>query len=65
MNGIQFVTDDKGRKTAVLINLKEHGAALQDFWDGLIVESRRTEKDIPFEQVRKARMKRRPRGPRA
>ncbi len=25
MTGIQFVTDDKGRKTAVLIALKKHG----------------------------------------
>lgn len=60
MNGIQFVTDDKGRKTAVLINLKQHGEALQDFWDGLIVEARRKERDIPFERVRNTRMKRRP-----
>ena len=30
MDGIQFVTDDKGRKTAVLIDLKKHGAAVQD-----------------------------------
>lgn len=33
MSGIQFVTDGKGRKTAVLIDLKKHGAALEDFWD--------------------------------
>lgn len=58
MNGIQFVTDAKGHRTAVLIDLKQHGQALQDFWDGLIVESRRKEKDIPFEDVRKARKKR-------
>jgi hypothetical protein len=25
MTGIQFVTDDKGRKTAVLIDLRKHG----------------------------------------
>jgi hypothetical protein len=25
---------------------------LEDFWDGLISESRRTEKDIPFEKVK-------------
>jgi hypothetical protein len=35
MTGVQFVTDRKGRKVAVLIDLK-HGARLQDFWDGLI-----------------------------
>jgi uncharacterized protein len=52
MTGIQFVTDDKGRKVAVLIDLKKHGARLQDFWDGLISESRRTEKGIPLEKVK-------------
>ena len=26
MTGIQFVTDEKGRKTGVLIDLKKHGA---------------------------------------
>jgi hypothetical protein len=58
MRGIQFVTDDKGRKVAVVINLKKHGQRLQDFWDGLISESRRTEKGIPYEQYRAARQKR-------
>jgi hypothetical protein len=52
MNGIQFVTDDKGRKTAVLIDLKTHGALWEDFWDGLISESRRREKGIPIGKVK-------------
>ena len=43
MTGIQFVTDDKGRKTAVLIDLKKHGDLWEDFWDGLVSESRRRE----------------------
>jgi hypothetical protein len=38
MTGIQFVTDDKGHKVAVLIDLKKHGVRLQDFWDGLVSE---------------------------
>jgi hypothetical protein len=36
MTGVQFVTDRKGRKVAVLIDLKKHGARLQDFWDGFV-----------------------------
>jgi len=40
MNGIQFVTDEKGRKVGVLIDLKTHGALWEDFSDGLISESR-------------------------
>jgi hypothetical protein len=57
MSGIQFVTDEKGRKVAVLIDLKKHGAVLEDFWDGLVSESRRNEKSIPYEQYRAKRLK--------
>jgi hypothetical protein len=49
MSGIQFVTDEKGR-VGVLIDLKKHGAIREDFWDGLVSESRRREKGIPYEQ---------------
>jgi hypothetical protein len=31
MSGIQFVTDEKGRKVAVQIDLKKYGAVLEDF----------------------------------
>lgn len=52
MTGVQFITDAKGRKVAVLIDLKKHGARLADFWDGLISESRRKEVGIPLEKVK-------------
>jgi hypothetical protein len=52
MTGIQFVTDAKGRKLAVQIDLKRYGAVLEDFWDGLISESRRKEKGIPLEKIK-------------
>jgi hypothetical protein len=58
MTGVQFVTDAKGRKVAVLIDLKKHGARLQDFWDGLISESRRKEKGIPLDVVKADLIKR-------
>jgi len=58
MNGIQFVTDDKGRKVAVLVDLKKHGAIWQDFWDGLISEKRRKEKGIPLEKIKADLIKR-------
>jgi hypothetical protein len=63
MTGIQYVTDEKGRKVGVLIDLKKHRAVWEDFWDGLVSESRRKEKGIPYEQYRANRLKRaRPRG---
>jgi hypothetical protein len=52
MTGVQFVTNAKGRKVAVIIDLKKHGTRLQDFWDGLISESRRKEPGIPLEKVK-------------
>ena len=58
MSGIQFVTDEKGRKTAVLIDLKKHRAIWEDFHDGLIAESRRAEKSMSYEEYRANRDKR-------
>jgi hypothetical protein len=58
MTGIQFVTDGRGRKVAVLIDLKKHGARLEDLWDGLVSESRRKEKGIPLAKVKADLIKR-------
>jgi hypothetical protein len=55
VTGIQFVTDDKGQRVAVQIDLKKHRAIWEDFWDGLVSESRRKEKNIPYEQYRSSR----------
>jgi hypothetical protein len=58
MTGIQFVTDEKGGKVAVQIDLKRYGAILEDFWDVLISESRRKEKGIPLEKIKADLVKR-------
>ena len=58
MTGVQFVTDSKGRKVAVLIDLKKHGARLQDFWDGQVSESRRKEAGVSLDQVKADLVKR-------
>jgi hypothetical protein len=56
MTGIQFVTDEQGRKVGVLIDLKKHRAIWEDFWDGLVSEKRRKEKGIPDEtRLKRAR----------
>ncbi len=57
MTGIQFLTDEKGRKVAVQIDLKTHGAMWEDFRDGMVVESRRKEKSIAYGQYREKRIK--------
>ncbi len=58
MNGIQFITDDKGHKTAAVIDLKKHKALWEDIWDGLVSEARRKEKGIPLEKVKEDLVKR-------
>ena len=58
MTGIQFVTDEKGRRMAVQIDLRKHKAIWEDFWDGLVAESRRKEKSIPYAEYRAIRLKR-------
>jgi hypothetical protein len=58
VSGIQFVTDEKGQKVAVQIDLKKHGAVLEDFWDGLISESRRKEKGISLGKLKAGLVKR-------
>jgi len=62
MTGIQFVTDVRGRKVAVQIDLGKHRVLWEDIWDGLVSESRRKEKAIPYEEYRTNRLRRRPRG---
>ena len=51
MTGIQFLTDEKGRKVAVQIDLRKHRALWEEFYDGLVSEQRRKEKGVAFEIV--------------
>ena len=57
MSGIQFVTDEKGRKVAVQIDLKKHRDLWQDIEDVLVSRSRRNEKRIPLEKVKEGLIK--------
>jgi hypothetical protein len=52
MTGIQYVTDDKGRKIAVQIDLKKHRELWEDIEDVLISRSRRHERRVPLEKVK-------------
>jgi len=52
MTGIQFITDEKGRKTAAVIDLKKHKALWEDIEDVLASRSRRHEKRIPLAKVK-------------
>jgi hypothetical protein len=64
MEGIQFVTDDKGKKVAVQIDLERYGKLWEDIHDQLVADSRTEEKSVSFEAV-KRRLQRRKRQARA
>lgn len=57
MEGIHFVTNEKGRKVAVQIDLDRYGKLWEDFYDHLLVEQRRQDKREPFEAVEKRLIK--------
>jgi hypothetical protein len=53
MKGIQFMVDEKGDKTSVLIDLKEHGDLWEDIFDMLIAERRAKEPRESLAAVKK------------
>ncbi|MSO20532.1 MAG: hypothetical protein EXQ56_08720 [Acidobacteria bacterium] len=58
MSGIQFVTDSKGRKLAVQIDLRKHRLLWEDLSDGLMATARRKGKSVSCADYRAARIKR-------
>jgi hypothetical protein len=52
MRGVQFVTDDRGKKTAVLLDLTEWGEVWEDFFDVLVSESRKDEPTVSWEELK-------------
>lgn len=52
MNGIQYLTDENGRKVAVQIDIRKHRALWEDIEDVLVSRSRRHEKRIPLDKVK-------------
>jgi hypothetical protein len=53
MKGISFVTDDKGERTGLMIDLKKHDSALKDYLEDLMdlveINARKNEKPIPWD----------------
>lgn len=43
MKGVQFLVDDRGNKSAVLIDLKKNGELWEDFYDRAVAQSREHE----------------------
>jgi len=57
MNGIQYLTDARGRRVAVQIDLKKHRELWEDVEDVLVSRARRSEKRVPLEVVKSKLMK--------
>ncbi len=58
VKGIQFVIDDRGDATGVLIDLKRHGKLWSDIFDRMLIESRRNEPRIAWSKA-KSKLRRR------
>jgi hypothetical protein len=52
IEGVQFVVDDAGKKTAVIINLEKWGELWEDIYDILVSESRRGEPTVSWEALK-------------
>jgi hypothetical protein len=57
MRGIHFVTNGKGRKVAVQIDLKKHRELWEDIEDVLVSRFRRHERRIPLEKAKASLVK--------
>lgn len=53
MKGVQFLVDDNGQKTAVVINLKRHSELWEDFYDSAVARTREQEPRESLESVKK------------
>lgn len=52
MEGINFVTDDKNQKIAVLIDLKKYGELWEEFYDVLIANMRKDDEKLSWEEAK-------------
>jgi hypothetical protein len=59
MRGVNYLTNDRGIKTAVMIDLKTYRSEIQDFSERLEAKSRinevKQEADLVFERILKNR----------
>jgi PHD/YefM family antitoxin component YafN of YafNO toxin-antitoxin module len=53
MEGIQFLTNDKGKKVAVLIDLRKYGELWEDLYDSLTARRRAREPRESLNSVKK------------
>lgn len=52
MEGLKYITDEKGNKKALIISLDEYADFIEDIEDILISYKRQSEKRVPIDQVK-------------
>jgi hypothetical protein len=52
LKGIQYLVDDSGKRTAVVIDLEEWGELWEDIYDVIVSESRKIEPTVPWETLK-------------
>ena len=50
--GVKIEKDSHGKARKITFDLKVHGDALEDYIDNLIIDSRKDEETIPWEEVK-------------
>jgi hypothetical protein len=53
MQGIQFLVDDEGERSAVLIDLKKYAQLWEDFYDVAVAKSREKEPRESLQSVKR------------
>lgn len=51
MKGVNYITDEKGNKTAVVISLKNYKEEVEDFLLGIEASNRVNEPSVDFEKA--------------
>ena len=53
MRGVQFVVDEKGRKTGVVIDLRKNPDLCEDLFDRAVARKRKSEPRETFDSVKR------------
>ena len=49
---VQYVVNEKGERTAVIVSLDEYQEILEDLHDLAVIADRREEPTVPFEELK-------------